>query len=378
MKTITTVLLLFLAGSCFAQQTIVPPPIQGNTFSFKDLLGITVVNPQSELANCVVGITITGAKKGLVIKGKSRQFNVATGANIFLGRENDFLPFNFDVLDNGFSSIIQSNRSLPADEYHVSYLLYTTSGGIETILASADDKLLSFTLPSIFLFQVPDKDTIEEKNPVFSWSGLPIPEAGGDGRSQFDFTYQIEFTEVWEGQSGEYSMMYNPKYHQEKDIKGNSYLYPFNARLFSDSGTYAWQIKAVKDGQEISRSEIWTFTYKIKKKIIPVLPVVMMSKGDAMHWTGAQRNRIKFGYRSDYGSAEPQKVRGQILDEKGKIIINSDRLQLEAVKGFNIYEFSLCPDGLDLKDGNYYIRLAGIKGDIWNLKFKYKRENGCE
>lgn len=380
MKRIIYLLCLLWPAILPAQNVIVGPPVAGARFTLNDLLGITLVKaPGTTATHHAVMMQVFRAGAGKVLSVRTAELDLADGATSFVGRQQLLSPLTFLFTAASLNrQMLDAGGYFPDGEYEVQYEWYATGNSGQELLASTGTQVSAAIFPPVLLFQVGDKDTIEQKYPLFTWSGLLDVPQGNDGTGEFAVTYTIGLAELFPGQSVEHAMLYNPKYHIQDNLTTTTFPYPVSARELADSATYAWQVHAVRDKQVLASSEVWSFTYRKKKRKEPQIGIVSMHKEKGYKWTKAQLNRIRFSYVEDYGGGGEQPVECVLLDANGKEVVTGAQTGLKAEKGLNIYELNLCPSGLDLRNGNYLIRLKSLNGEYWFLRFVFELENGCE
>lgn len=276
------------------------------------------------------------------------------------------------------SDILQRHPFLPIGEYSISYELKKNVSGLEEVIAFAGGMLYSEEFPAILLLNVEDKDTLTNKFPAFNWSALVPPEQAQDGSGKWELEYRITIKEVYSGQSLLEAMLYNPVHHEEKGIRGTSFQYPFAGRPFADSAVYVWQVNAVSQSENIASSEVWCFIYHPKPKPVKNSPVVILNPERSAAGVKVQNNVLKVGYHEKRGGDAPMPIRAEIYDSGRNLVRSSEDIGYKAYQGFNAFNSSLCPDGLDLPDGSYILRLYTLNGEKMELNFIYIRTNECE
>ncbi|MBI1223482.1 MAG: hypothetical protein GC180_12840 [Bacteroidetes bacterium] len=334
------------------------------------------INSTSNSANPdhILQITVKDANATTLLVWKSNLFRLQNGdwslSNLGVG------PSSGQFLSGG--DFYNSTTYVESGTYDVEYELSKEENGSATLICQNIKSIESGTFPSIQLIQVEDQDTLTEKFPVFTWSAFMFPEPPGDGINSFDMEYAIRIKQVFNNQSNMDAMEFNPTHHEWQSIKGSSYAYPFNARPFGDSAIYVWKIEARVRGQLISNSEVWRFVYCPKPPKVINAPVITLNPERGTSTTVVRMNVLKVGYLEKMGPPSLMQLTAEIRDVSGNVIADSDRLNFMAKQGFNIFSMNLCPDGLNLSDGNYKLLLFDLNGKKMELNFRYTRTNECE
>lgn len=310
----------------------------------------------------------------LLVSWKSRETEVLSGINSFseLGITPELAEIN---IGNEF---IRDHRFLDAGNYTLKLKVYQTVNGVLNLLQENSFPLISTNFPNVRLVSLMDRDTIPHKNPVFNWSALLTPRQSRDGNNESALKYRLTVKALYDPQSATEAMLYNPVIHQSDLQDELTYTYPFHAYELEDSSSYVWQVEAVSGNQVVARSEVWIFTIWNKRKPKPNVPIVILNPEKGTNSIMIQKNLLKVGYHEKSGSVAPVLLKASVTTLTGQELFGSEQLDFRAVAGFNSFEVSLCPDGLDLPDGEYILNLYTIHGKLMQVRFKYKRTNGCQ
>lgn len=271
-----------------------------------------------------------------------------------------------------------SNTYLNNGSFSVTYQLHSSGNTGLVEQCEVEKDIQSNNFPAILLIEVEDQDTLTEKYPIFNWSAFVFPEPQADGVNSFDVEYSILIKEVFDVQSNLDAIQYNPTHHEQTGIKSTSYPYPFNGRPFKDSAIYVWKVQGTVKGQVVSNSEVWRFVYHPKPPKITNTPIVILNPERGTSHTSILNNELKVGYHEKMGGSGFTALRAEILNMEGEEIAGSKELNFLSQQGFNVFSVSLCPDGLNLPDGQYTLHVYSINGLRMELTFKYNRTNNCE
>lgn len=111
-----------------------------------------------------------------------------------------------------------------------------------------------FAQDNIILSVPFDQDTIETKNPMFSWVYLDIAKT-----SNREY-YRIIVVELKNEQSAEAGIVVNQPLLIIEPVKGNQLIYPYDAKELEYGHRYGWQVQKIKNSTIVNKSEAWEFT----------------------------------------------------------------------------------------------------------------------
>lgn len=377
------VVLVFCCSIVGKSQNSILPITPPNDFRFEDLWNISIsTDNQNNYDTYRVNLRVFDANKGLLIEAQSKAFNSNTAiTNINASNLSLVSPFSYPYKSStAINGIIQRGGLFPAGDYKFDYVLYGTKSGISTKLAeySANHSVL---MPSFLqLVSVFDKDTIKEKNPNFMWLPASATKTVGslEGSQEYKLTYTISVVEILTNQTPYVALTANPQFFYQAGLENTLLTYPFSARKFEPCKNYAWQIKGVINGQTVIASEIWIFSTPCEKEIItPNAPVLVKQKADLTYCL-VTNNTFSFSYYEEYDSKQGDILNAELFDKKGRRIREAKDINLEVHKGLNTYNLSVCPSGIDLKQGFYKLVITNSRNEKWYLRIYNKQEvNDC-
>lgn len=376
------VLIFCLTSIAKSQNSIVPitPP---NDFRFEDLWNISIsTDNQNNYDNYKITLRIFDVNKGLLIEAQSKSFSSSSSViNINSANLSLVSPFSYPYKSSTvINSIIQRGGVFPAGDYRFNYVLYGNSAGVTTKLAE-QSLTHSVLMPSFLqLVSVFDKDTIKEENPNFMWLPASATRTVGsvENAQEYKLTYTISVAEILTNQTPYVALTSNPQFFYQAGLENTLLTYPFSARKFEPCKTYAWQVKGVINGQTVIASEIWTFSTACEKEIIiPNAPVLVKQKADLTHCL-VSNNIFSFSYYEEYDVAQGDILNAELFNKKGEKIREAKDMNLEVHRGLNTYNVSVCPFGVDLKQGFYQLVITNSRNEKWYLRIYNKQKvNNC-
>lgn len=382
-KVLYCILLLFFCSFAGKSQHSILPITPPNDFRFEDLWNITVsTSSQANYESYNIQLRIFDVNKGLLIEAQSKSFNNNSATtNINATNLSLVSPFSYPYKSSTtINSIIQRGGLFPAGDYKFEYVLYGRNSGANSKLAEYSTSHSVLTPSFLQLVSIFDKDTIKEENPNFMWLPASATQTVGsiESTKEYQLTYTISVVEILTNQTPYVALTSNPQFFYQEGLENTLLIYPFSARKFEPCKTYAWQVKGVINGQTVIASEIWTFSTPCEKEIIiPKAPVLVKQKADLTYCLVSE-NTFSFSYYEEYDVNEGDILNAELFDKKGKKIREAKDINLEVHKGLNTYHVSVCPSGIDLKQGFYQLVITNSRNEKWYLRVYNKQKvNDC-
>lgn len=276
MKKISYILLIIialLAQNSFTQSGKViirlkkPPP---NVFFTGDMFNLTIINPTQETYRVYLHGRSTEAIIGLILDASCNTFDLPPGTKIV--KTSDVAKVTINEKNEKYKDVITRMGQLPSGDYDICVDVINASTGevLGTDCISHEVVLVS----QVALVYPTDAITLlpENRYPIFTWMP-PVPTAKGE-----PVIYKLKIVNIYGMQSGYDAMQSNPLYFSSSNIKSTSLQYPVSARQFKEGSKYAWQIEAYLNGNLLSSSEIYDFTYGEAKQISKTKELAMMKK----------------------------------------------------------------------------------------------------
>ena len=213
-----------------------------------------------------------------------------------------------------------------------------------------------------------DGDTIETKNPLFSWFFLDGPIS--NGRTY----YRLIVVELKPEQSPEAGIIVNQPILKMDPLSGTQLFYPYDAPELEWGHRYGWQIHKITDNILVDKSEAWEFILPLVKEQYNKY-ATLKTKGDGTSYE-AMGGKIFFKMDENYYS---EKLEFYIYDDKMQLLnldIEDDKkgddepgeLNVKS-NGSNYYELDL---GGMAKAGSYTLIVLDAKNRKYQLSFFVK------
>jgi len=273
LKFILLIIIALLAQNIYSQSGKVvirlkkPPPM---VFFTGDMFNLTIINPTQETYRVYLHGRSTEAIIGLILDASCNTFDLPPGTKIV--KTSDVGRVTINEKNEKYKDVITRMGQLPSGDYDICVDVINASTGevLGTDCISHEVILVS----QVALVYPTDAITLlpENRYPIFTWMP-PVPTAKGE-----PVTYKLKIVDIYGMQSGYDAMQSNPLYFSSSNIRSTSLQYPVSARQFKEGNKYAWQIEAYVNGNLLSSSEIYDFTYGEAKQISKTKELAMMKK----------------------------------------------------------------------------------------------------
>jgi len=279
-----------------------PPPFQ---FHVEDMWKVTISNTSSSPIRVYLYGIATSVKEGKIVDATTNFFNVNPG--VMMVKANEIGPIDVHKQHQTYADVVKKVGGLPSGKCQI--CVYVKDAVTNQVLAvdCLDHEVQNFTEMELLsplnttvfsneYFEVDEKSgKISQKktgdNPV---PVLNIPESPFGtfdkytldkirkaeqiqvGAGQFTvfnwlpptpvpFGYKLRFkldiVEVLARQSAFDAIRTNPYYYTNSRITTSTFQYPLSASPFRHGKSYAWRVTAYVNDIEVSKSEVWEFTY---------------------------------------------------------------------------------------------------------------------
>lgn len=211
-----------------------------------------------------------------------------------------------------------------------------------------------------------DKDSIQTKNPLFSWTYLGQRAANNDR----DFYRFILVELLDERQTAEAGILMNRPIIKMDFVTSSQLFYPFDAPELEEGKRYAWQVQRIQNKILVDKSEAWWFILPLDP-IVPIQYYKPKTKNDGQLYKTID-NKMHIEYYEAYGQKE---LNYYVLNEKGervatqisKAVFNQEPVENgELNPGTNL----LIIDLGDVPDGIYELVILDKKKRKYKIKFK--------
>ena len=219
---------------------------------------------------------------------------------------------------------------------------------------------------SSFLFLVfpPDKEFIETKYPVLTWTHSEI-----FSKSATDF-YRIVVVELSKGQSSEAAINTNIPVYMKNFLTAHQVQYPVDAKELISGKSYAWQVQKISNGAITNKTEAWEFKVKALDPIKENKYATVKKVLDGTLYK-AEANKIFFRFDEGYTGT---KLTYRILNEKQEPITaqqseeKTGEIKVAEVKsGYNTFTIDL--NEYKIPTGVYTLEVINDKREVYKLKF---------
>lgn len=352
-----TLAAMLIAVVGFSQLTIGSAVVNEFNVRPSQLFNVTVVSPGVS-GTVYLRARVVNSGGSVVLSAETQALNIKPGANVFNGNSIQLKNYTYGSIPQG--QYLKSNGRLSSGLYNICIELVPLTGVEEgdeycQQLNSSENEFIDLVFPS-------DKDTIETKNPVLTWTHSEAFNLLAEGEF-----FILTLVEKQEDQSAEAAVQSNIPIFVKSYLTAHQIPYGIDAKDLEEGKTYAWNVKKMSNGMVINRTESWEFTIKRNITPRPHKYVELKSKLDGSFYSVVD-DYIYFKLNENYKNAA---VQVSIRSDKGEYItpeLSNEQKGGEVLsRGYNTFELDLSP--YHLKKGYYTLMVRGVKGKKYQLKF---------
>jgi hypothetical protein len=226
-----------------------PPPFK---FKIENLWKITLENPGNALNVYLFATAERISDRVRLADATSSVFNMPRGTKRVNAAE--ISPIDVKKYSDEIEKTLDRFGTLPDGDYRICVNVVSVESNLVIGFDCQEVSVLTLTQPE--LLSPLNKEIVLDVFPVFNWlPAFAIPIGSG-------VTYSLVITEILERQTPEYSMIANPPWFVENNIRNNLFRYPLGARPLLDGQRYAWKLLSFIDGILLAESEVREFTFE--------------------------------------------------------------------------------------------------------------------
>jgi hypothetical protein len=358
MKTISTLVLIFIYVSSISQLTIVNANINEYNISKSSLSQITISNMEFE-GTVRIESQITSSSNEVLLKLISNPIVVKKGINNLNNHTLNFSQLIYSSSPQG--SFIKNMHRLPSGGYNYCVSVIPVSGIEEgdelcqTIDASSDDQM--------YLVNPQDEEEIPTSTPILIW----LHTEPFNLLSQGEF-FRLTVAEISSSQKAAEAIVNNVPVYYANYVSKHQVQYPADATKLKPGKKYAWMVQKISNGNILASTDVWEFKMSENTNVSDHVYIDLKTKLDGSIYT-VQDDRIYFKYDERYQS---KTLNAKIYsDAREEIKVQSKNEQSAQVSsktmGYNSYELDLKP--YKLKKGYYTLEVLNEKHQKFMLKF---------
>ncbi|HEU4717370.1 MAG TPA: hypothetical protein VFU15_06045 [Bacteroidia bacterium] len=346
-----------------AQVTVVSANLIAYNVTPVSICQVTLSDPQGD-QDVILDAAVYNSSGEALLEVRTMPVHVHMGQNVIQSQSVMIATATYSASPQG--NFLQAQKQLPSGVFrHCVRVLHAGGESDDEFceeVESDDNSFLSLVSPF-------DKDTIESKTPVLTWTHSEPFNLLSPGES-----FKLVLVEQKTDQTPEAAVLANQPYYQFFNLLRHDVQYPFDAPALKEGMSYAWQVQKLSgDGTVINKTEAWQFT--ILKPVVQKENkyCVLKKTLDAGYYT-AGNNKIFFRFDEPYSGNKLKcaiydeahhRINPQTDNEKKK---DGDQPAVNVKSnGYNLFEIDLDP--LGLKPGFYFLEVYTEKNEKYTLKF---------
>lgn len=326
-------LCLFLISSTLvnAQQfQLVLDPV--NPYQKTSLFNLSLINPNAYVGSVQLQATLK-TRRGKTLLVQSLSTNLS--GNVSLSIRGTTVEATTTFIDADFDRLYTSSTQLPPMNYVLCIEAHAI-GDLSSKVQECVDYQAS-DLINISPIYPPNSETIYDARPQFTWINLDANNP---------CAYNFRLVEVAEGQNENVAIRRNNPLVAIDALNQNQLLYPADALPLKNKQAYAWQLGLVCQGEEVSKTDAFSFTYKESEEYIDIprdlsyVDITEIEGGSQLFAVG----EFKFKYPSDWQTTLTAELYEIKTKKKKQLELEEDSFSVQL--GLNKFE-------LDLKEQVY-------------------------
>ncbi len=354
---LVSVITMFSFNELRAQVSILSANISSFNITPRNLLDVTILNHKTDV-QVVLSAKILAANNEVLMSVTSAHFMLKTGM-VDIAQQNVSVA-SVTYSNSNQATLLKTSHILPGGKY--SYCASITAVDVSDEYCQDMESESSAFLYLVF---PPDKEEIETKYPVLTWTHSDpfITNSPAD-------YYRIMVADLNVGQSPEAALNTNIPIYMKNNLTAHQVQYPIDAKELQTGKRYAWQVQKISNGTIINKTEAWEFKIKAPDPVKENKYAVMKKVLDGTLYM-AEGNKIFFRFDENYGL---KKLHYKILNEKQEAISaqqssdKDDRVKIKDVKaGYNKFVIDL--NEYKIPAGIYTLEVTNEKKEVYKLKF---------
>jgi len=233
-------------------------------------------------------------------------------------------PITVNHIDKKYEEIFIRTGNPPDGEYELCIKVKRAKDNHELGEGCIIYRIRQFNPPEL-IDPVNDKylTEVESKNIFFQWlPSTQLPNEQG-------LNYKIKIVELFPTQNSEVAIKNNQVWFEQSELKSPQFNYPLTAPKFNEGSSYAWVIYTLQNDQQVSESEVWTFTIAPHPKYISKIQLISPENNRSVHVSDPEGDWLDIDFKWN----SPETDLRNILQFKLKIVeVNKNQLIQEAIK----------------------------------------------
>lgn len=314
-----------------------------NPHQQQSLFSLSLLNPTGYSGQVTIKATLKNRRGKILMIQESRQQLVANETKNLRGGDIEYTTGFIDATFNEYYGI---SKKLPPQNYILCVEAIAIGDQKTTSQECVDYQASDFI--NLIAVYPPEEEEISDQRPVFNWMNLDPTT---------NYTYDFRLVELEKGQNKNAALRRNNPIVAVDNISGNQYTFPADAQNLENGKEYAWQLAIKMNGESISRTDAFSFSYKDSEQYIEIprnlsyVDITEIEGGANLYAVG----EFKFKFPSDVENSLSVELFEQKTNKKKKVELPENSFTVK--KGVNKFE-------LDLKEQVYLKHLKPYQVNI--------------
>jgi len=359
-------MLLFIAG-IKAQISIESIQVTSFNLTPEAFISSIINNSAGKKGTVEIISNLYNSDNELLLCVKSAPFLIQPGLNTIVNSPRKVIATEYS--SSAQANHIKNTHNLPSGNFKICVKLHPITSF--EIGDEVCDEIESDHNQFLYLISPADKDSMEIKNPMLSWTHSEPFNILSKNES-----FMMIVSEIKVNQTPEEALLMNNPIMTKQNLLTHHMQYPYEAKGLEEGKHYAWMVQKLSNGVVVAKTEVWEFSIIKKKPFIPIY-AIMRTELDADYYI-AQEEKIFFMMDDRYMDGKWKSV---IYDNEGKeynlnVISTEDRKETTIDKNYknqikylgnNKYEIDL--NKINISNGFHTLVITNEKGEAFKLKF---------
>lgn len=364
-----SLLMLFLMGCLQAEGQLtanVVLPVSG-LVEKQQLWNITATNTDPSTLNIQVQVNFSEISSGQpVFSATTGVLAITTGTKQLSA--NTIGPVQYNVVSGNYRMDPGPSGLLPIGNFIACYdfLILKNNKVVQDC-----QQVTIAPLGPLLLNQPLNGSAMKEVHPQFTW--LPPSPLS----SMPALRYDLKLVEILSNQSAADAMQDNIPLYQARQLPATHFLYSQNTPVLEAGKIYAWQVTAMNNLAEITKSETWSFSISqdaVPGRISRADPSYFkLKKAGAQDGYAVYRGSVRFDYLNETTDTTWNIEVEDISEARHtRFALTLDSVKL--IRGQNLVNYDAASDNRFIDKHQYLLKVMNSRKEVWQVRFEYRKQ----
>lgn len=369
MKRLILTLILFSFIKSYGQLSVMliePTELSGKV----QLWNMVLTNIQSQPITLKIELLASENSNGQpVFMATTRSIILPANGNQQISA-NQLDPIQYTSLNSNYRIDPGPAGLIPPGSFNLCYHFQILQNG-DAIRTTEECRAVNVPVLSPPLLISPENQSIVDGiNPTFSW--LPPSPV----QLFNNLSYNFKIVEVLPGQSNTDAIQQNAPVYSSFNIFSQNLVYGPSLPSLQIDKQYVWQVTALNNLSEVSKSEIWNFSLKHTSHKATILDInstyLKLSKAESDAGKGIFQSKIRIAYINETSDTVWNILVKDLSSLNSGFVIHP----LQSLQpGQNLMEYDASNDLRFIDGHEYLLQIPNSRNELWQIKFIYRKSD---